>query len=65
MQCNLAWHLLGRNLDMPRCCDSCHEDEGLGFAGIERQLPDGSYVEVCCEISNSIDTVNPKSEEVG
>lgn len=38
-------------IDMRFCCDSCHEDEDMGYDMVERDLPDtDDYLAVCCRI---------------
>lgn len=34
------------------CCNSCHEDmDEFGFRGIDIELPNGDFAEVCCGVS--------------
>lgn len=40
-------------------CDSCHDDEELGFHPLmELTAPNDDYAEVCCIISNAIDGID-------
>jgi len=44
----------------PECCVSCHEDWNQGltpYDPVERELPDGRKVEVCCAVSHWLDGV--------
>lgn len=33
------------------CCDSCHEDEGLGYELLDYTLADGTDCIVCCDVA--------------
>lgn len=34
------------------CCDSCHEDELIGYEMIEKNVNNKSYY-ICCNLSNA------------
>ena len=36
------------------CCDSCHEDEGMGYEMMDGELKTGEYYYCCCFVSSAI-----------
>lgn len=49
------------SLEHVDCCEDCHnESDELGRSLIKVQLPEGNFVECCCNVADAFNKLNPQ-----